>query len=176
MGKLRELDKKSAEKGTVMQTAWQFAKFVVVSLLASFVQFSLVNILPYIPAIRALYETEFHWFIFESPIIDGGLGFFIVFNVSNVAAQIVAFFVNKEKTFNSGANTAAVLPIYLLFTFGLLTFSAWFSPIVNGWIVNSLGWNDAAARNIATSVCATLQFFLYFPVDKVLFRKKKQQE
>ena len=45
-----------------------------------------------------------------------------------------------------------------------------------GWILNDLGWGDAAARNIATAVCSALQFFLYFPVDKILFHKKKEEK
>lgn len=98
-----------------------------------------------------------------------------MFAISNITAQIVAFFINKEKTFNSGANTKVVLPIYIIFTVALICFSQWLNPTIYGWILNDLGWGDAAARNIATAVCSALQFFLYFPVDKILFHKKKEE-
>mgnify|MGYP000361576900 CR=1 FL=1 len=39
-----------------------------------------------------------------------------------------------------------------------------------------LAGSEAAARNIATAVCSALQFFLYFPVDKILFHKKKEAD
>ena len=88
----------------------------------------------------------------------------------------MAFFVNKEKTFNSGANTKVVLPIYIIFTVALICFSQWLNPTIYGWILNDIGWSDAAARNIATACCSALQFFLYFPVDKILFHKKKEDK
>ena len=103
------------------------------------------------------------------------MGYFIVSNVANIVAQIVAFFVNKEKTFNSGANVAITLPIYIAFTIGLIFFSAWLNPTLNtiflGW-----GWAEGLARNAAMMVCSALQFFLYFPVDKILFHKKKEEK
>ena len=108
MGKLKEIDKKAEQKGKGLETFWQFIKFIFVSLLAMIVQFALLNILKAIPAIDALRAQDFHWFVFHYLAPKEGLGYFIEFNVANIAAQIVAFFVNREKTFNSGANVAAV--------------------------------------------------------------------
>ena len=112
---------------------------------------------------------------FSFPVAVGGLGFFIVSNVANIVAQIVAFFVNKEKTFNSGANVAVALPIYIVFTIGLIVFSAWLNPTLKDVFV---GWNlnEDLAKNIATMICSAVQFFLYFPVDKILFHKKKEEK
>lgn len=181
--KLKDIDSMAEEKGSFLVTAWQFVKFIVVSLLACIVQFGLVNLIPLIPQIKELYGTAFHWFVFDYPvtqnavgeIVSGGLGYFIAFNVANIAAQIVAFFVNKEKTFNSSANVAVTLPIYIIFTIALICFSAWLSPTLNTLFSVKWGWNGALSRNIATAVCSALQFFLYFPVDKILFKKKKEE-
>ena len=118
------------------------------------------------------------------PIAVGGLGYFIVSNVANIVAQIVAFFVNKEKTFNSGANVAVALPIYIVFTIALIAFSAWLNPTLKevfinaDWFVNlceKFVWDvETTSKNVATMICSALQFFLYFPVDKILFHKKKE--
>ena len=176
MAKLKDIDKAAESKGSLLVTIWQFVKFIVVSLLAMIVQFALLNILGAIPAIEALEAQDFAWFVFDYPATEGGLGYFIAFNVANVVAQIVAFFVNKEKTFNSGANVAVALPIYIVFTIALLCFSAWLSPTLYGAFTNSLGWSDELSANAATMVCSALQFFLYFPVDKILFHKKKEEK
>ena len=133
-----------------------------------------MNLLPLV--FRSLYDTPCDFFVFHYPVSDGGLGYFLSFAISNIAAQIVAFFINKEKTFNSGANTKVVLPIYVVFTIALICFSQWLNPTIYGWILNEIGWSEAAARNIATAVCSALQFFLYFPVDKILFHKKKEAD
>ena len=163
MGKLNQIDKKAESKGSGVVTLWQFIKFIFVSLGACIVQFGLVNLLPLV--FRSLYDTPCDFFVFHYPVSDGGLGYFLSFAISNIAAQIVAFFINKEKTFNSGANTKVVLPICVVFTIALIC-----------WILNEIGWSEAAARNIATAVCSALQFFLYFPVDKILFHKKKEAD
>ena len=175
MGKLNQIDKAAESKGSLLVTIWQFVKFIVVSLLAMIVQFVLLNTLNLIPAIQELYTQDFSWWVFDYPAVTvGGLGYFIVSNVANVIAQIVAFFVNKEKTFNSGANIAVALPIYIVFTIGLIIFSAWLNPTLKDVFV---GWNleEVAAKNIATMICSAVQFFLYFPVDKILFHKKKEE-
>ncbi len=174
MGKLNQIDKAAESKGSLLVTIWQFVKFIVVSLLAMIVQFVLLNTLNLIPAIKDLYNQDFAWWVFVYPVAVGGLGYFIVSNVANVIAQIVAFFVNKEKTFNSGANVAVALPIYIVFTIGLIFFSAWLNPTLKEVFV---GWNleEVAAKNIATMICSAVQFFLYFPVDKILFHKKKEE-
>ncbi len=186
MAKLTDIDNKAAEKGSFLVTVWQFVKFIVVSLLAMIVQFALLNLLKIIPPIAELYSQPFDWWVFhyEAQILDaagvlvgvGGLGYFIVSNVANVAAQIVAFFVNKEKTFNSGANVAVALPIYIVFTIALILFSAWLNPTLKEVFVDKLAWGDDLAANVATMICSAMQFFLYFPVDKLLFHKKKEDK
>ncbi len=175
MSKLNQIDKAAESKGSLLVTIWQFVKFIVVSLLAMIVQFVLLNTLNLIPAIKELYNQDFAWWVFIYPVAVGGLGYFIVSNVANIIAQIVAFFVNKEKTFNSGANVAIALPIYIVFTIALIFFSAWLNPTLKEVFV---GWNlnEAAAKNIATMICSAVQFFLYFPVDKILFHKKKEEK
>lgn len=176
LAKLKDIDNKAAEKGSVLVTIWQFVKFIVVSLLAMIVQFVLLNTLQLIPAIKDLYTVEFSWWVFVYPVAVGGLGYFIVSNVANIVAQIVAFFVNKEKTFNSGANVAVTLPIYIIFTIALIFFSAWLNPTLKEVFVGFDWCSETLAKNIATAICSALQFFLYFPVDKILFHKKKEEK
>ncbi len=176
MAKLKDIDKAAESKGSLLVTIWQFVKFIVVSLLAMIVQFVLLNTLQLIPAIQALYSEPFSWWVFIYPVAVGGLGYFIVSNVANIIAQIVAFFVNKEKTFNSGANIAVALPIYIIFTIALILFSAWLNPTLKDVFLGFDWCNETAAKNIATMICSALQFFLYFPVDKMLFHKKKEEK
>lgn len=176
MATLKDIDSKAAEKGSVLTTVWQFVKFIVVSLLAMIVQFALLNLLKLLPPIQELYHNgqDFQWWVFFCPAAIGGLGYFIVNNTANIAAQIVSFFVNREKTFNSGANIAVTLPIYIVFTLALIAFSAWLNPTLKNVFITH-GWGDDLAANTATMICSAIQFFLYFPVDKILFRKPKEE-
>ena len=172
---LKKIDSAAETKGNKIVTVWQFVKFLVVSLLATAVQFILLNTLNLIPQISELYDKEFSFWVFVYPVSIGGLGYFIASNTANIAAQIVAFFVNREKTFNSSANIAVTLPIYIIFTIGLIVFSAWLNPFTKGILIN-WGLGEALSKNIATMICSSVQFFLYFPVDKILFKKKKEEK
>lgn len=172
---LKKIDSAAESKGAAVNTLWEFIKFIVVSLLATVVQFASLNILYLLPVIKNLFDTPFHWFLFDYPAEAKGLGMFIAFNTANVLAQTVAFFVNREKTFNSSANVAVTLPIYLLFTVALICFSAWLAPTLNEFLIVK-GINDQAAINLSTGVCSAIQFFLYFPVDKLLFKEKKEEQ
>lgn len=93
MATLKDIDSKAAEKGSALTTIWQFAKFIVVSLLAMIVQFALLNLLKLLPPIQELYASgqDFRWWVFFCPAAIGGLGYFIVNNTANIAAQIVVF-------------------------------------------------------------------------------------
>lgn len=158
------------------KTFWQLVKFTIVSLLACLVQVASLAILYNIPAIKALSTQAFHWFVFDYPIIEGercGLALFIAFNTSNILAQIVSFFVNRKKTFNADNNIPITLTIYLIFTVALICFSAWLNPVIFG-IAQNLGLGSGLALTVATAVCSTIQFIVYFPVDKLLMRQKKK--
>lgn len=179
MSVLNKIDKAAEAKGSGVNTLWQFTKFIVVSLGACIVQVVTLAILYNIPAIKELSDTAFHWWVFDYPVIEGercGLALFISANVANILAQIVSFFINKEKTFNSSANTAVTLPIYIIFTIALVCFSAWLNPVIFQLCVNKFSLGSGLALTIATAVCSALQFFLYFPVDKILFHKKKEDK
>jgi len=177
MAVLKNIDSKAEEKGSALVTLWQFVKFIFVSLLAMIVQFALLNLLKLLPPIKELYASgqDFQWWVFFCPAAIGGLGYFIVNNTANIVAQIVSFFVNREKTFNSSANIAVTLPIYIVFTIALIAFSAWLNPTLKDVFMEKLSWGDDLAANAATMICSAIQFFLYFPVDKILFHKKKEE-
>lgn len=178
MSKLNKIDKAAASKGKGVETLWQFVKFIVVSLGAFVIQTCLPYLLK-LPMSKEFLERPYEFFIYSSEaaakagMATTGLGLFIALTASNIIAQIFSFFVNKEKTFNSAANTKVVFPIYFVFTIALIAFSAWLQPyLVN--LLTSKGLEDSAIA-ISGAICGAVQFFLYFPVDKILFHKKKEE-
>jgi putative flippase GtrA len=177
MGKLSQIDKAADSKGSGMVTLWQLAKFMVVSMIATVVQFALLNALLLLPQVKAVLADPFAFWVFAYDGADGnGLGYFIAFNIANIAAQLVAFFVNREKTFNSSSNIALTLPIFLVFTVALLCFSAWLAPVIQAFLVSRwLMGNEQLAANISTMACGMVQFIAYFPLNKILFRKRKAE-
>lgn len=182
MFKLKDIDKAAAEKGKGVETLWQFVKFIIVSLGAFVIQL----FLPYLfklPMSEEFLTRPYDLFnlgIWTSERAAAaemdatGLGLFIALTSCNILAQIFSFFVNREKTFNSCANIKVVFPIYLVVTFSLVAFSAWLQP----FLVDFLKMKGLVDSSIAISgaICACIQFFLYFPIQMILFRKKKEPE
>lgn len=173
MSTLAKIDAAAAKKGKGIETLWQFVKFIVVSLGAFVIQ-------TFLPLLIKLFMSDelidrAYEFLFWSSAggAKNGLGVFIASISSNIIAQIVSFFINREKTFNSSANVAVTLPIYIVFTIALICFSAWLLPTFQGFLVGK-GLNENLALTISNALCGAIQFFLYFPVDKILFHKKKE--
>ena len=169
---LKTIDQKAKEKGKGVETLWQLVKFMVVSMGAFVIQ-TFLPLLLKLPMSDEFLYREFVFWIFKSTA-DVGLGIFIAANVSNVLAQIVSFFINRDKTFNSSANIAVTLPIYIVFTIALICFSAWLSPTLITALGSKVGEN--LAISLSGAICGAIQFFLYFPVDKILFHKKKEEK
>lgn len=183
MSKLKELDNKAEGKGSLFVTIWQFVKFIVVSLAAFAIQFGLPMIIELFMSDEFL-AKEFSFlgglFASSSKEVDGvlivsGLGIFLASTISNILAQIVAFFINKEKTFNSSKSISKTLPIYLAFIVGLIIFSAWLTPTITGLFMG-FGLAPEPASGIGGAICGMIQFFVLFPVEKILFSEKKKKE
>ena len=178
---LSGIDNAAASKGKGIETLWQFIKFIVVSLGAFVIQ----TVLPIIIKLFMSEEfqtREFTWWIFHDvseidkktgELVITGLGLFLAANIANIVAQIVSFFINRDKTFNSDANIAVTLPIYIVFTIALICFSAWLSPTLINFF-QSHGVNTDLSLFLSGAICGAIQFFLYFPFDKLLFPKKKE--
>lgn len=183
MAKLKDIDNAAAEKGKGLKTLWQFVKFIFVSLIAFVIQACLPSVIEFfMEKINPEFlTTEYDiWGIFKSSVDAKtgailGLGVFIAANVSNVIAQIVSFFINREKTFNSDANIAVTLPIYIVFTIALIIFSAWLSTKFIPFFTGLTG-SVNAAMTISGALCGAVQFFIYFPFDKLLFPEKKEDK
>lgn len=171
---LKDIDKAAEEKGSALVVLWQFVKFIIVSLGAFVIQ-TFLPLLLKLPMSDELLARPYDFFVFHSDGAENnGLGIFIAATVSNILAQIVAFFINREKTFNSSSKISVTLPIYVVFTIALICFSAWLTPTLQGFFITK-GLSEDVSLSITGACCGAIQFFLYFPVDKLLFSKKKEK-
>ena len=161
------------ENSAGKKSLWEFFKFVLVSILATVIQFTTLNIMYLMPFVRHLFNTPFDWFVFHYTVAAKGAGFFIAFNVANVFTQIVAYFINRKATFKSSANIAKTLSVFMVFTVCLICFSAWLSPHIQAWLL-SKNYSNRGAANLSTAVCCVTQFLISYPFNKLLFRKRKK--
>lgn len=179
----------NAAKGGFLAKIWVFVKFIIVSLGAFVIQLFLPYFFNFlmsetftgptgIDILGAPYDIlSLGIWTSEKAVLaemDGvGLGLFVSMTLANILAQVFSFFVNREKTFNSCANIKVAFPIYLVITFALIGFSAWLQPQLVIWLKPVIGDVSIA---ISGAICGAVQFFLYFPIQLVLFRKKKEDK
>ena len=157
---------------------WQAVKFILVSLIASAVQLVLVNVLYF--AMRGWTE--------ELPGILSGIfteqtmgaghanwGYVLPFFLSNLIANIVAYAINKKRTFKSDAPKKNFV-IYVAVLLCLILFSTWLQGFVAGKLLSSevRFWQDLAPT-IAMACAGTLQMVILFPLEKFVLLKEARQ-
>jgi len=152
---------------------WQLIKFTLASMAAGATELILFAILQ--ASLKGV-NKPFNWFIFHYGTAEGGkgggVGAFIAFLLSTSLAQIVAFTVNRKKTFKSDMNLAFAIPAYIVmvvvFIIGLNTYLA-------AVLIKAMsGINTTLAEYIAKIITMLLAFVVTFVFSKyVIMREKK---
>ncbi|GAF40973.1 hypothetical protein FC83_GL000974 [Agrilactobacillus composti DSM 18527 = JCM 14202] len=120
---------------------------------------------------KGLSAINFHWFIFNYPKGQGGLGGFLSFLLAYVCAQIVNFIVQRKIVFGATIQIGKVLPWYI----GTVVFagliSVWLPPYIIGQISPYVGGFAATIANVINIV---LQVVINYPMMKFKIMKKVQ--
>ena len=168
---------------------WQFVKFLLVSALAGIIQLALANLLPLLfdritapvpPLLRGIFVPE-RLFSASSAdaakyVVNGAVtwGYVLPFFLSNVAANVYAYFQNRKTTFHSDAPTVNFV-LYFILLAALILFTTWLQGCMVGWLDQTgIAFLHTFARTIAAAAAGTVQLIVLFPVEKfVLLREKK---
>lgn len=119
---------------------------------------------------KQLATQPFHWFIFDYPVKNGGLGGFTSFLLAYVLAQVVNYFVQRYIVFGANNNIAKSLPWYI----GTVVFaglvSVWLPPHVIAFLSPYVGGLAATFANVLNIV---LQVVINYPMLKFKVMKKE---
>ena len=163
---------KTGRKGLI-----QAVTFVLISCIASVIQLVLVN---------ALYFALRGWTaplpgllagIFTEQTMGAGhanWGYVLPFFLSNLIANIVAYIINKNRTFKSDAPKRNFV-IYMVILFCLILFSTWLQGAVAGKLLASESpfWQNLAPT-VAMACAGTLQMIILFPLEKFVLLKERK--
>ena len=158
------------------QSLKEFIKFNIVSFSVTLLQLLLANLLPYIfdsylVKIPTFLNNIFYSINIPSKyIIDNYVtyAYLLPFLLSNLLANIYAYFVNMKATFK-GKGTRAGFIGYVIILLALILFSTW----LQGVIVSALYTTKFASlsRTIASLTVGCIQMLVLFPLEKfVLFK------
>lgn len=154
----------------------EFIKFNIVSFSVTLLQLLLANVLPYLFDNCLIKIPSFLNNIFYSNniptkyIVDSYVtyAYLLPFLLSNLIANIYAYFVNMKATFK-GKGTKNGFIAYVLILLALILFSTW----LQGMIVSGLYATKYASisRTLASLAAGTIQMLILFPLEKfVLFK------
>lgn len=176
MGKLEKLDAIIEKKGPKVLAAWQFAKFSVASLIATAVEFTILNVMNNLSVIENLNTQAVDWFIFHYAG-DGinGLGTMITFLVSTVIAQIVAFAVNRKKTFGSNMNLTFSLVIYFVVITVLICLQTYYAPQLGAFLLEKTSMSEGWAMNLSKIFFCFMNFVILFPTEKFIVMRRVEK-
>lgn len=118
---------------------------------------------------KSFANTDFHWFIFNYKVADGGLGGFLSFLLAYVMAQIVNFYVQRNWVFGATVEIKKVLPLYIATVTFAGIISVWLPPYVISLIQPYV---KGLAPTIANFVNIVLQVVINYPMMKFKIMKK----
>jgi len=172
----------------------QFLKFILVSSIAGIIQIILANVLPFVFDGLTVPIPEFLQGIFNPELLFNGStasgreqltkyvvggvvtwGYVLPFFLSNVIANVYAYFQNRKTTFKSDAPTVNFV-IYFVVLAALILFTTWLQGLIVG-LLNS-GKNELLrtfSRTIATAAAGTVQLIVLFPLEKFVLLKEKKE-
>ena len=150
---------------------WQLIKFTLVSMLAGITEITSTAILA--ASLRNVH-TPVEWFIFNYPDrgVGTGLGLMITVLVATALAQIVAFVVNRKKTFQADNNIVFSIVSYAAMVVVLLIgVRMWSTPLLENAIYQGIG-NQGLALTLVTAIWMALSFAITFVFSKFIIMRK----
>lgn len=119
---------------------------------------------------NGLSMIDFHWFIFNYSVKEGGLGGFLSFLLAYTIAQVVNFFVQRKYVFSATVEIKKVMPWYILTVVFAGIVSIWLPPYVIQFTQPYLGGFAPTAANIINII---IQVMINYPMMKFKIMKKE---
>ncbi len=154
----------------------EFIKFNIVSFSVTLLQLLLANLLPYLfdgylVKIPTLLNNIFYSDNIPTKyIVDSYVtyAYLLPFLLSNLLANIYAYFVNMKATFKGKGKKGGFIA-YVVILLTLILFSTWLQGLIVGTLYSTKFVN--VSRTIASLAAGTVQMLILFPLEKyVLFK------
>lgn len=157
------------------ENIWQLIKFIIVSSISGSIELVSYILLNSVILI-ALNAEPFSWWIFNySGGSAGGLGTMIAFLVSTALAQVVAFIVNRKKTFKANNNVFYSAVMYIIMVVFIVCVQTYFGPLlVTGLdkIINNPDWSGV----IGKLIWMLFTFCTVFPMSKYVIMRNVEEK
>lgn len=183
-------------------TTWaQFIMFFIISNGITALQLGLMPIFRWIFSFTSLVDHDFQvlpigqnpdgstFYIFDYPGGEfdaggaGGLGYFLAVQITILIAQVINFFAQRSVAFRSNSSIWRAAMWYVI-AYVIITFAAaaaqglYRAPLYDFFIV-TLDWGksgETTADVLTMVINAAIQFWVFFPIFKIIFRRVPEAE
>lgn len=179
-------------------TVAQFLVFFVVSNGVTVLQMLFMPLVKYIFGFTSLVDANFQviqcgtvggspYYVFDyaaGAIAEGGgggLAYFLAVEITMAIAQIINFFLQRNVTFKSNGSVAKAafwyVLAYIIISIGAAALQGFYKDPIYDFFQNLMGGAGVTVADIVTMVinCA-ISFWVFFPIFKVIFKEKSEQE
>lgn len=177
-------------------TAAQFVVFFILSNGVTILQLLLMPILRNLMSDTSLTYTAFQalpighepdgsqYFIFNyeaGPIradgSGGGLAYFLAVQITLAIAQIINFFAQRNITFKSNTSIAKAafwyFAAYVAITLAAAALQGFYKDPMYDWLIGTLGSRGEFLADMITMMTnATISFVVFFPIFRLIFKRK----
>jgi putative flippase GtrA len=167
-----KLSEKSTQLKQNNKTLWQFITFTLLSLVTTVIELGIFSLLNYV-LLTSLKATPFHFWVFTSDVLAGGLCAFLAYMISFVISQTFNFFIHRKVTFSANNNQLYSGIMYGIMVLSLFFLQLWIPQLFREWLSGITGpdWADFILKNSNM----TLSFLIQFPMNKwVIMRQKRE--
>ncbi|MGX7197951.1 hypothetical protein [Enterococcus olivae] len=116
-----------------------------------------------------LSTIDFHWFVFNYSVSEGGLAGFLSFLLAYICAQIVNFIVQRKVVFSATIEIKKVLPWYIVTVVVAGLISIWLPPYI---IQITQPYVGNLAATVANIVNIIIQVAINYPMMKYKIMRK----
>ena len=113
----------------------------------------------------------------------GGLAYFLAVQITLAVAQVINFFAQRNITFKSNGNiwwsALWYLIAYVGITFAAAAAQGFYKVPIYNLLMNTWGFGAAGEKTadvITMIINAAISFWIFFPIFKVIFRSKPEDE
>lgn len=99
----------------------------------------------------------------------------ITFLVSTIVAQIVAFAVNRKKTFGSNMNLTFNLVVYFIVITVLICLQTYYAPQLGAFLLEKTSMSEGWAMNLSKIFFCFMNFVILFPTEKFIVMRRVEK-
>lgn len=150
------------------QTMWEIIVFYLMSGITTVVDLAAFALFNYL-VFTAFRNVDFHWWLLDYSVANGGLCAMLSMACSFAVSQTVNFFLQRKVTFGASNNVLRSAVMYAVMVVSVFVLVLWLPTVL---LEPMTAWLGAAAPMIVKLITQFVSALIQFPINKWVIMKK----